>query len=602
MKILSEIKALDFLGCSMPFKIEGAGKHKTYYGGCISFMYYVLFYYYLFYFAITTIIQRRPSGYSEMHPGSPDDPISLNLTENPFIYGVRLENFKYKVLDTSDLLYGTFWHFTLDRLTGEQKQIPIKSIPCDKVIPDSISQKLYNTSSFICPDFEDLATKNISLNLEGDYEANKFSLIQFSYSLCNHDANNFKCKDSKNIEKLYNESTIWVSSLLPRVEYIIDNYTNPYRVSLTNQYDVLSPFKSTIDEFFLLQNELASDYDLMGFSKQYEYKHGFVKRKAFTKNERELIVYGKQNEANDLAKNSIIFSSIVLENTKLYHFRSYHKLGDFAALVIGKMKIFSYVAIFLSEFYQKIKFKEFLFKNLMVIDDCVEDSEKKILSKEEIDSKLRLFFTGSGDIRKKENEEILSLNSKKENERLKENDNEQVELQKIYSNSLDDKEKKEEEKIKGKAEVIQNDLKSKEDIRNYFQRILEHFRQRANTFSYGLLENLKYIICKKEKIKNTQKIINFYIKKIGRRFDILYYLKELKTLKIVKNTIFSEEKHEMIKIASNKQFKIDMREGLKDKKTSSEKDLKNLNYLLENYNPKNDTEEQRIMNNLIKLD
>ena len=104
--------------------------------------------------------------------------------------------------------------------------------------------------------------------------------------------------------------------------------------------------------------------------------------------------------------------------------------------------------------------------------------------------------------------------------------------------------------------------------------------------------------CGKDSYKD--KIINYFFKKITKKFNIFYYLKQIKTLKIIKNSTLKNEQIKLITLVSSKQYNVKMNEENKKTLSQEEKNSKILNYFVDAYNPEKDTPEQKILNYFIE--
>lgn len=632
MKLFDFIKDTDFLGCKFPFRVEEDSKHKTYYGGFLSTVYYALFIYFSWYYIYSMFIVRIPQGFKQNIHGSFKNPEELNLTENPYVFGVSVVDSKDNNVNIQDLFFPIFVHKTMDRVTGDETSIRLNAIPCKEIVPETVEKGFYNLSNYLCPDF-----RNTTLKLKGDYSTNKLSIISFSYSICNHDINDFKCKNPQNLLNMFKRTTLWVSSLLPQAEYFINNYHQPYSIRIKREYEVLSPYKQTYDEYILSKQQAQSDYSVISSNPKNDFAVGLTKRTSYVKVLNEPLDIEKSKGSSDSEKTGVFLASIVLDNNVIFYSRVYKKIEDFLGAIVGQMKLLQIICVFLTTFYSNFKLKEFLFNHLIVIDPYIETSENKILTKQEANYKLRQFFSQGqiqspggqvGEIANnprnnndnyvadilqhsknisEKKEDILKINQVNDPEDLAsiKHENETQRIVPGISNSENpEKEKLKIEKEKDKHDLIKTDLKNKAEVRVYLEVMFEKFKEEYSKFTYSLFELFNYIVCGREKIRNTNKIINFYVKKILKRFDIFYYLKKFRTLKIIKKSIFPKEQVEIMKICSNKEYNIDLRDDVHKMTESEERKIesKTLDYVLNRYNIRNNNEEQKIMNYLIKLD
>ena len=116
---------------------------------------------------------------------------------------------------------------------------------------------------------------------------------------------------------------------------------------------------------------------------------------------------------------------------------------------------------------------------------------------------------------KEDEKEIPNFSKENEMNVLKENENSKIGESKILKNEFLD-------------ELNQNDERKeikKDDFTPYLKETIQKYKESKNKFAYTFIEALNFIILGKEKVNDTQKVINFYARKIIKKFDIFYYLK-----------------------------------------------------------------------------
>ena len=101
---------------------------------------------------------------------------------------------------------------------------------------------------------------------------------------------------------------------------------------------------------------------------------------------------------------------------------------------------------------------------------------------------------------------------------------------------------------------IEKESIKKEDIIPYLNRKIERNREKENNFSYSLFEILNYLACGKRNEKNKDKIMDFFFKKITKKFNVFYYLKQMKTLKIFRKSVLKNGETKLISLVSNKEY------------------------------------------------
>ena len=72
-------------------------------------------------------------------------------------------------------------------------------------------------------------------------------------------------KDVNKVLNLFKEKNIWVSGIFLRVIYVIDDFLEPFRLTLYNYFNYLSPNKYVYDSFTLSRYELEDDKGYLFF-------------------------------------------------------------------------------------------------------------------------------------------------------------------------------------------------------------------------------------------------------------------------------------------------------------------------------------------------
>ena len=351
------IQKMDFLGGKMSFKINSMNNHQSLYGGCLSLIYYCLFLYFSFIFGFNMFIDRHPNGYSQIKPSVADNTHRLNFTEQPFIFGIRLEKNDGTPIQLDGHLFPIFTHVQREE-GGKTTRTFLKTVKCKNVIPHEYHTNIRNVDNFLCPDLNQIK----EMTLEGDFFTEKFSILKFSYSICNHDKINPKCNDAKDVEDYFTKETIWASAIMTEVKYHINNKNSPLEVEIIEKYDIISPYKISFDNFYMNEYRSESDYAILNSEISINHELGVSKHKSYTKvikNPPNPETNGKSNDPEDTA----LFSANILFGSDLYFYsRNYAKIQDFLGRMLGIMKIVGFIISFFSEDYCKLIFKQFLIK------------------------------------------------------------------------------------------------------------------------------------------------------------------------------------------------------------------------------------------------
>jgi len=562
-------------------------------------------------------IDRHPNGYSQIKPSVADNTHRLNFTEQPFIFGIRLEKNDGTPIQLDGHLFPIFTHVQREE-GGKTTRTFLKTVKCKNVIPHEYHTNIRDVDNFLCPDLNQIK----EMTLEGDFFTEKFSILKFSYSICNHDKINPKCNDAKDVEDYFTKETIWASAIMTEVKYHINNKNSPLEVEIIEKYDIISPYKISFDDFYMNEYRSESDYAILNSEISINHELGVSKHKSYTKvikNPPNPETNGKSNDPEDTA----LFSANILFGSDLFFYsRNYAKIQDFLGRMLGIMKIVGFIISFFSEDYCKLIFKQFLINKLLFFDKEIENLEMKKISKEEMNETIKKYFAGDNELQnknisdrssvslipnilkdqnnknntnnliKEDEKEIPNFSKENEMNVLKENENSKIGESKILKNEFLD-------------ELNQNDERKeikKDDFTPYLKETIQKYKESKNKFAYTFIEALNFIILGKEKVNDTQKVINFYARKIIKKFDIFYYLKNLRTSKIITKSLFCSEIVELLDLVSSKEYRINMKNEIKDGNLNEENERNSriLNYFMNSYKPTKESTEHRIMNYLIE--
>ena len=629
MKVISSyVKSNDFLGSTMKFKINSCGNHQTFYGGFLSMVYYGFFFYFCFTFGYNMIFLRNPSGYSQIRPGFAKNTQPLNFTELPFSFGFQIHNSRGHTVDITDILFPIFILRETNHDTGVKTVTRLKTLSCDTVIPkDKIDSKSFKTSEYLCPDLSTIADKT----LKGDYTTIDSSIIEFYYSLCNHDPSNSQCKDPNKLREVFSTQKIWISALFPKVKYYINDEVAPLKIELVDEYDVLSPYKLSFDQYYLHKYHSESDYAFLGEVLTVDEAIGISEQKSFSLPVKDLPDTVKHEKSETFEDTAIFHGSVFFkEEEELFFSRRYAKIQDLLGNIVGIMKIIGFAVSYLSSSFSKERFDEFLINRLLFIEnDFDSNGNPKKVSSEDL-NKLKRYFNyhiqqnGAqinenscsrrssnrsrsgllGEIDKGENK-INDLGIKNNIIEEEHNSNNKIENEMFSISKVNLNEMPDNSVVKLRQKSLrqpENQQNKKEEVTLNLKKMIEKFRNLSNELGYGFVKSMNYMMTGKEQVKNSYQILKIYVKKINKKFDMFYYLKQNKKIKILQKSMFNSEQKKLISLISNKEYRINMLDEIKIKSdvTEQEKNSNTLNYVINSYNPKLDSPEQRIMNCLIE--
>jgi len=193
------------------------------------------------------------------------------------------------------------------------------------------------------------------------------------------------------------------------------------------------------------------------------------------------------------------------------------------------------------------------------------------------------------------NIEILENNEKNNNNNNENNDNLSQSQRKINQNDNNDN-----SKVNSNSN---SKIEEKKIIKDYLETSINKFREFKNTLEFKLQNYLIYVLCPKtnKELRPNYTAINSYCDKIYEKFDIFYYMHELKKSEFIQNSLYKDKQKKLFDLMSKKSFRISF-ENI-DNEENEEKlkdiDLEILDYVLDFKNRKNSEEHKRVINNFI---
>lgn len=143
-----------------------------------------------------------------------------------------------------------------------------------------------------------------------------------------------------------------------------------------------------------------------------------------------------------------------------------------------------------------------------------------------------------------------------------------------------------------------------DQIRFYGDFILKNFKKDKNSLYFSFSNYLFDSIFRKSNVQNNKKrkILENFIEKLYNKFDVFYYLLKQRKLEVIENALFSKEEKEMIKILSNKSYKIDFERNFEEEENEEkfEENQKIIDYINDSIKEKQEGKEAKKKEELIK--
>lgn len=133
-------------------------------------------------------------------------------------------------------------------------------------------------------------------------------------------------------------------------------------------------------------------------------------------------------------------------------------------------------------------------------------------------------------------------------------------------------------------------------MKNYLETTIYKFREFKNELEFKLHNYFIYIFFPKNKkdLRPNYDTINNYCEKIYEKFDIFYYMDELKKSEFIRNSMFDEKQKKLFDLLCKKFYRISL-----DSEEEKPEDIENINKEILNYVMNNESEINRIDKNMI---
>ena len=150
--------------------------------------------------------------------------------------------------------------------------------------------------------------------------------------------------------------------------------------------------------------------------------------------------------------------------------------------------------------------------------------------------------------------------------------------------------------------IPENEKLDNQEIQNYLEISINKFWSMKNTLEFKLRDLFIYKCFPKKNIelRGNYDIIKSYSEKIYEKFDIFYYMKELKKSEFMQNILFEEKQKHLIETMSQKLYRVWLMKNYKEEILDlKENNLQSLKYLLEANKNDIDDAEKKIINNFL---
>ena len=572
---------LDFFGIPPVLNINGKKYFNTFCGTCISIFIILIAFFFIIFYSLIILKHSQPNILTTIY--NDENPKLINLKPDNFVITFSLQNIEYEnYIDESIYTINATKSIVYldDRGINNAKETEISVIKCSDYKFQIIPQY-----------FKSLPLKNLycinetDIRLQGQFKQNVWEYVNVRFSKCiNSTSNNFSCKSETEINNALKGGFIGI--FLTDFNILPNNYSYPYHIYGKNIYNSFSINYHLSYWIFLKSIELKTDSGLI-FSNiksmkffaledtkpDIDYREGNIFLTMVFRNSPKREVFERfYLKIQDVAATisgminlSLIIGEILVYIIRLTLYRFY-----FIQFFNPDNKIFNYKRNDKNIISSKNRNSFILKKTKLLKDNYLEkfnsvvkspnisniDKLNKIknISQENVNNKKNSYVITE----KKNNTSILlsSFNNKTikqiSNIKLKNLINKKYhsknnfldisnEFKKIYKEDIDS----------SKGIIMEEEFSKKSD------NILKSKTSSVSKIELSQVKSLKFclkLICQKNCVNNIINIHKKY-KIINYVFDLVYFVKIINDLNVIKQILFNFEQR--IYFADNYLFDSD---------------------------------------------
>ena len=572
---------LDFFGIPPVLNINGKKYFNTFCGTCISIFIILIAFFFIIFYSLIILKHSQPNILTTIY--NDENPKLINLKPDNFVITFSLQNIEYEnYIDESIYTINATKSIVYldDRGINNAKETEISVIKCSDYKFQIIPQY-----------FKSLPLKNLycinetDIRLQGQFKQNVWEYVNVRFSKCiNSTSNNFSCKSETEINNALKGGFIGI--FLTDFNILPNNYSYPYHIYGKNIYNTFSINYHLSYWIFLKSIELKTDSGLIFSSiksmkffaledtkPDIDYREGNIFLTMVFRNSPKREVFERtylkiQNVAatiSGMINLSLIIGEILVYIIRLTLYRFY-----FIQFFNPDNKIFNYKRNDKNIISSKNRNSFILKKTKLLKDNYLEkfnsvvkspnisniDKLNKIknISQENVNNKKNSYVITE----KKNNTSILlsSFNNKTikqiSNIKLKNLINKKYhsknnfldisnEFKKIYKEDIDS----------SKGIIMEEEFSKKSD------NILKSKTSSVSKIELSQVKSLKFclkLICQKNCVNNIINIHKKY-KIINYVFDLIYFVKIINDLNVIKQILFNFEQR--IYFADNYLFDSD---------------------------------------------
>ena len=572
---------LDFFGIPPVLNINGKKYFNTFCGTCISIFIILIAFFFIIFYSLIILKHSQPNILTTIY--NDENPKLINLKPDNFVITFSLQNIEYEnYIDESIYTINATKSIVYldDRGINNAKETEISVIKCSDYKFQIIPQY-----------FKSLPLKNLycinetDIRLQGQFKQNVWEYVNVRFSKCiNSTSNNFSCKSETEINNALKGGFIGI--FLTDFNILPNNYSYPYHIYGKNIYNTFSINYHLSYWIFLKSIELKTDSGLI-FSNiksmkffaledtkpDIDYREGNIFLTMVFRNSPKREVFERfYLKIQDVAATisgminlSLIIGEILVYIIRLTLYRFY-----FIQFFNPDNKIFNYKRNDKNIISSKNRNSFILKKTKLLKDNYLEKfnsaikspnisnidklNKVKNISQENVNNKKNSYVITE----KKNNTSILlsSFNNKTikqiSNIKLKNLINKKYHSKNNFLDISNEFKKIYKEDIDSSKGIIMEEKNSKKSVN-----ILKSKTSSVSKIELSQVKSLKFclkLICQKNCVNNIINIHKKY-KIINYVFDLVYFVKIINDLNVIKQILFNFEQR--IYFADNYLFDSD---------------------------------------------
>ena len=572
---------LDFFGIPPVLNINGKKYFNTFCGTCISIFIILIAFFFIIFYLLIILRHTQPNILTTIY--NDENPKLINLKPDNFVITFSLQNIEYEnYIDESIYTINATKSIVYldDRGINNAKETEISVIKCSDYKFQIIPQY-----------FKSLPLKNLycinetDIRLQGQFKQNVWEYVNVRFSKCiNSTSNNFSCKSETEINNALKGGFIGI--FLTDFNILPNNYSYPYHIYGKNIYNTFSINYHLSYWIFLKSIELKTDSGLIFSSiksmkffaledtkPDIDYREGNIFLTMVFRNSPKREVFERtylkiQNVAatiSGMINLSLIIGEILVYIIRLTLYRFY-----FIQFFNPDNKIFNYKRNDKNIISSKNRNSFILKKTKLLKDNYLEKFNSVIKSPNisNIDKLNKVKNISQENVNKKKNSYVITekknntsiLLSSFNNKTIKQISNIKLknlinkkyhsknnfldisnEFKKIYKEDIDS----------SKGIIMEEEFSKKSD------NILKSKTSSVSKIELSQVKSLKFclkLICQKNCVNNIINIHKKY-KIINYVFDLIYFVKIINDLNVIKQILFNFEQR--IYFADNYLFDSD---------------------------------------------